>query len=163
MRMEEATKKGRAQNFFYKKLQRRPGQPMAEWVNVFEKAVLDMKAEGLNVELKSMSWHLFVKSYLTPERHERVLGCAESEYEFAAIRGALIKLFPHTITNQKRRSVPDRKLGRVIDRKTNDRFRNRFLKPRDGRTGRYTAYETDLMQEKTPTPRRKIRARKGQT
>ena len=27
---------------------------MAEWVNVFEKAVLDMKAEGLNVEFKSI-------------------------------------------------------------------------------------------------------------
>ena len=48
--------------FFYKKLQRRPGQPMAEWVSVFEKAVLDMKAEGLNVELKSMGWHLFKKA-----------------------------------------------------------------------------------------------------
>ena len=47
----EATKKGQVQEFFYKKLQKRPGQPMAEWVNAFEKAVLDMKAEGLNVEL----------------------------------------------------------------------------------------------------------------
>ena len=52
MGMEDATKKGHAQEFFYKKLQRRPGQPMAEWVNVSKKAVLDMKAEGLNVELK---------------------------------------------------------------------------------------------------------------
>ena len=32
---------------------------MAEWVNVFEKAVQDMKAEGLNVGLKSLGWHLF--------------------------------------------------------------------------------------------------------
>ena len=31
----------------------------------------------------------------------------------------------------------------MTDRKTNDRFRNRFRKPRDGRTGRYTAHETD--------------------
>ena len=52
---------------------------MDEWVNVFKKAVLDMKAEGLNVELKSMGWHLL-------EGLERVLRCAEGEYEFAAIR-----------------------------------------------------------------------------
>ena len=30
MGMEEAPKKGQVQEFFYKKLQRRPGQPMAE-------------------------------------------------------------------------------------------------------------------------------------
>ena len=42
--MEDATKKGPVQEFFYKKLQRRPGQPMAEWVGVFQKAVLDMKS-----------------------------------------------------------------------------------------------------------------------
>ena len=74
MGMEDATKKGQVQEFFYKKLQRRPGQPMAEWVNVFEKAVPDMKAEGLNVELKNMGWHLFEKSSLTLVRQERVLG-----------------------------------------------------------------------------------------
>ena len=78
MGMEEATKKGQVQEFFYKKLQRRPGQPMAEWVNVFEKAVLDMKAEGLNVELKSVDWHLSAKSNLTPERQEHVLGATEA-------------------------------------------------------------------------------------
>ena len=60
---------------------------MAEWVNVFEKAVLDTKAEGLNDELKSMGWHFFEKSNLT---------------EFAAIRGALIKLFPDTIISQEK-------------------------------------------------------------
>ena len=44
---------------------------MAEWVQVCEKAVLDMKAEGLeNVE----NWHLFEKSNLTPDRQERVSG-----------------------------------------------------------------------------------------
>ena len=32
---------------------------MAEWVNVFVKTVLYMKAEGLNLELNSMGWHLF--------------------------------------------------------------------------------------------------------
>ena len=52
MGMEEATKKGQVQKFFYKKLHRRPGQPMAELVSVFEKAVLDMEDEGLNVELQ---------------------------------------------------------------------------------------------------------------
>ena len=75
MRMEDATKKGQVQEFFCEKLQRRPGQPMAELVNVIEKAMLDMKDEGLeNVELKSMDWHLFDKSNLTLERQERVLG-----------------------------------------------------------------------------------------
>ena len=56
MDMKDTTKKGQVQEFFYKKLQRRPGQPMAEWVNVFEKAVLDMKAEeqfGLWEQLKA--------------------------------------------------------------------------------------------------------------
>ena len=39
MGMEDATKKGQVQEFFCKKkLQRRPRQPMAELVNVFEKA-----------------------------------------------------------------------------------------------------------------------------
>ena len=47
--------------------------------------MLDMKAEELNVELKSMGWHLFEKSSLILERQERVLGGAEGEYEFAAI------------------------------------------------------------------------------
>ena len=61
MGMEDATKKGQVQEFFHKKLQTRSGQPMAEWVSVFEKAVLDTKAEGLNDELKSMGWHFFRK------------------------------------------------------------------------------------------------------
>ena len=43
MGMEDATKKGQVQEFFYKKLLRRPSQPMAEWVTVCGKAVLDMK------------------------------------------------------------------------------------------------------------------------
>ena len=72
MGTEDATKKGQVQKCFYKKLHRRPGQPMAEWVYVFEKAVLDMKAEGLNVGIKIMCWHLFAKSNLTLERQERV-------------------------------------------------------------------------------------------
>ena len=45
---------------------------MAELVNIFEKAVLDLKDEGLFVELKSMDWHLFEKSILTLERLERL-------------------------------------------------------------------------------------------
>ena len=60
--MEEVTKKGQVQEFFDKKTPRRPGQPMAEWVNVFEKVVPDLKAEGQNVQLKSMGWSLFENS-----------------------------------------------------------------------------------------------------
>ena len=77
---------------------------MAELVNVCEKAMLDMKDEGLNVEPKSTDWHLLEKSTLTLERQERVLGEGEGEYEFAAVRGALIKLFPDTLINQEKRS-----------------------------------------------------------
>ena len=88
---------------------------MGEWVNVIEKAVLDMKTEGLNVELKSMGGHLFEKSNSTLERQERVLGCAENEHEFAAIRGALIDLCPDTIISLEKRSVPDQMPGHVTD------------------------------------------------
>ena len=63
-----------------------------EWVNVFEKAMLDMKADGINVELKSVGWHLFEQSNLT---------LAEGEYKFADIRRALIKLFPDTIVSRE--------------------------------------------------------------
>ena len=45
MEVEDATKKEQFQEFFYKKLQSRPGQPMAGWVNVFERAVLDRRAK----------------------------------------------------------------------------------------------------------------------
>ena len=69
--------------------------------------------------------------------------CDEGEHEFAAIRGALIKLFLDTIISQEKRSVPDRKQGQVTDRKPNDCFRKQFRKPRDGRTGRFSAQETD--------------------
>ena len=48
-----------------------------------------------------------------------------------------------TITNQEKRSVLDRKPSHIPDRKANDRLRNGFRKPRDGKTGRYTAHETD--------------------
>ena len=65
MGMEDATKKGHVQEFTCKKLQRRPGEPMADWANVSEKAMLDMKDEVLNVELKSMDWHLLAKGNLT--------------------------------------------------------------------------------------------------
>ena len=90
-----------------------------------------------------MDWHLFEKSNLTLERQERVLGAAEGEYEFAAVRGALMKLFPDTIINQEKRPVPDRNPSHVTDQKANDWFRNRFRKPRDGKTGRYMAHEVD--------------------
>ena len=140
MEVEDATKKEQVQEFFYKKLQRRPRQPMAEWVNVSERAVLDMRAEGQNVELKILDWHLFEKSSLTLERQERVLGAGEGEYDFAAIRMALIKLFPDTMISQEKRSIPDRK---PMERRPNDRFKNRLRRPRDRKTGRYTGQETD--------------------
>ena len=111
-------------------------------INVFEKAVLDVRAEGLNVDLQSMGWHLFEKGNLTLERQERLLGASEDEYAFAAIRGALIKLFPDSIMCQERGSPPERQTYHASDWKPNDRPRNRFHK-RDGRTGRYTAHETD--------------------
>ena len=133
-------------------------------VNVFEKAVLDMKAEGLNVELKSMGWHLFDKSSLTLERQERVLGAAEGEYVFTAIRGALIKLFPDTVISQEKRSAPDRKPGHVTDQKTNDRFKKRFRNLVRGRQGVTQPMRLmHMMQKRTRTPRRKSRARKSQT
>ena len=80
MGMEEATKKGQVQECLCEKLQRRPGQPVAEWVHVFEKAVLDMKAEGLNVELKSMDWHLFGKEQFDPRNCP--WRCGEFQYQF---------------------------------------------------------------------------------
>ena len=143
MGMEDAMKKGQAQECFCKKLQWRPGHPMAELVNVFEKAVLAMKDEGLFVELNSMDWHLFEKSILTLERLERVLAAAEGEYEFAAVRGALIKLFLNSVINQEKRSVPDRKPTHVTNWKAHDRFRNGFRKPPDGKTGRCISHEAD--------------------
>ena len=72
-----------------------------------------------------------------------MLWAAEGEYDLAAIRGVLIKVSPDTIINQEKRSVPDRKPSHVTDWTANDRFRNRFRKPRDGKTGRYMAHETD--------------------
>ena len=42
---EEAIRKRQVQEFFCKRLKRRPEQAMAEWVNVFEKAVVDTIAE----------------------------------------------------------------------------------------------------------------------
>ena len=90
-----------------------------------------------------MGWHLFEKSSLTLERQEGVLGAAEGEYEFAALRRALINLFPDTIISQEKRSVPDRKPGHMTDWKSHDRLSNLFRKPRDGKTGRYIAHETD--------------------
>ena len=131
--MEDATRKDKCRSSF-RRLRRRPRQPVAEWVNVFEKAVLDREAEGLNVELESMGWHLFEKSNLTLQRQERVLGAGEGKFEFATIRGALIKLFPDTTIVKKKSSVPDRKPSHVSNRQPNERSKNRFRKPRQGVT-----------------------------
>ena len=134
---------------------------MAEWVNVFEKAMLDMKAEGLNVELKSMDWHLFEKSNLTLERQERVLGAVQGEYEFAAVRGALIKLFPDTLINQEKRS------GSRVMQLTGKRMIVSELDSANLVTGRLGATLPmrlmHTMQKRTRTPRRKSRVRKSQT
>ena len=42
--------------------------------------------------------------------------------------------------SQEKRSAADRK---PTVRRPNDRFKNRFRRPRDGKTERYTAHETD--------------------
>ena len=91
---------------------------MDECVNVIEKAVPDMKAEALNVGPGIFS----KKSNMSHERQERVSGTAEGELEFAAIRGALIKLFLDTIIRHEKRSVLDRKPGHVTGWKSSDRF-----------------------------------------
>ena len=131
--VEDATKKRQVQEFFEKRLQRRPGH--GQMGQRSSESVLATKAEGLNVELKRMGWLIFEKNSMTMERQERVFGAAEGEYEFAAIRGALMKLFPDTIISQEKQSAPDRKLGHVTDRRPNDRFKSRFRKPRHGRQG----------------------------
>ena len=82
MEVEDAP--GHVQEFFYKKLQTRPGQPRPNG-SIFLRAVLHMMAERPNVELENMGWHLFEKSSLTLERQERVLRAAESEYDFTAV------------------------------------------------------------------------------
>ena len=63
--MEDATKKVSVQEVFCKKLQRRQGRPLAERVNVFANAVVDMQTECLNVKLQSVGWHLFEKKRTT--------------------------------------------------------------------------------------------------
>ena len=91
-----------------------------------------MKTEGLNVELKNIGWHPFKPRNLTLERQERLLATTEGEYEFAGIRGALVKLFPD--------SIIQRKPQLVADKKSNDRLRtNSTDLVMD--TGRYTAHE----------------------
>ena len=55
---------------------------MADWVNVFEKAVLDMKAEGLSVELKSIGWQPFRKEQFDSQRDRNVCwGQLKGEHE----------------------------------------------------------------------------------
>ena len=103
--IEDATKKGQVQEFFRKKFQRRRGQSVAEWVNVFEKAVLDTKTDSLNNELMTMGWHPFEKGNWTLERQERLLEAAECENDFAVIQSALTKVFPDSIICQEKRPL----------------------------------------------------------
>ena len=62
---EEATKKGQIEEFCTRNSTDVQDHP---WPNgpTSVKAVLDMKAEGLNVELRTMGWHLFEKSKFDP-------------------------------------------------------------------------------------------------
>ena len=120
MGMDEATEKGS---------QRRSGQSMAEWVNVFERAVLDMKAEGFQVNLANMGRHLFEKGNLTLERQERFLAVTEGEHDFTSVRGALIKFFFESIIKFERRAL-------VPKRRPLETSRNTFFKTRDKRTRR---------------------------
>ena len=76
-----------------------------------------MKAEGLKVELNRKGWHLFDMKNWTKAN-----------------------MFSQPF---EKCSVQDRKPSRVLDRKPNVRFKNRFRKLRDGMSGRYTAHETD--------------------
>ena len=112
-----------------------------------------------------MGWDLFEKSSSTLERHERVLGAAEGEYEFAAARGAWSKLFPDTIISQEKRSIPDRK------RWSSDRQEKRTIASEIDAADLVTGGQgvtqpmklTHMMQKKTRTPKRQSCARKSQT
>ena len=73
MGMEEATKKRKVEEFLCKKLDRRPGQPLPDG-STSEKAVLDIKAERLNVELRTMGWHLFEMSKFDPRATRTCVG-----------------------------------------------------------------------------------------
>ena len=70
--VQGAAEKGHLQGCLYKKLHHRLGASLADGVNVFEKAVLNMTIEGLDV-LTNMAGHLFEKSNLMLERQERPL------------------------------------------------------------------------------------------
>ena len=122
---------------------------MAEWVQVFEKAVLDMKDEGLQVELDHLGWHLFEKSNLTTERQERLLGHTEGEYEYRAVRRGLLKLFPDTVILQEKRQDPmGRGGGKGAPGKPSQKFGGRWgNRGRDHRTGRFQAHAAEEEQD----------------
>ena len=60
--MESATRAGEMQEFFYKRLRRRAGQAMSDWVNVYDKAMLVMAEHSCPLAESSKGWHLFSKN-----------------------------------------------------------------------------------------------------
>ena len=76
---------------------------MSDWVNVYDKAMLDMAEQSCPLAESSTGWHLLEKSALSLERQERLLGLSDGEYDNAKIRRGLVKLFPgHIIAGEKR-------------------------------------------------------------
>ena len=61
MGLESATRAGEVQEYFYKRLQRRTGQTMSEWVNVYDKAMLDMAESNCPIAEATKGWRLFEK------------------------------------------------------------------------------------------------------
>ena len=101
---ESHGKNRQVQELLFKRLQRRPGQSMAKRVNVCEKAVLDRKAEKLNVELKSVETSLTGKSHLT---HWGPLAAFNEE------RRSTIS---QSQSSFKKKKPPEQKLGRATNR-----------------------------------------------
>ena len=71
MGLEDATRAAEVQTFFYDKLKRRHKQTMSEWVNVFDKALLDLKEQKRGAPEAAKGWFLFLRSNLSLERQER--------------------------------------------------------------------------------------------
>ena len=62
MGLEDATRAGEVQKFLYEKLQRRNQHTMAEWVNAFDKTMLDIVEQKCPVAETSTGWFLFEKA-----------------------------------------------------------------------------------------------------
>ena len=146
MGLESATRAGEVQDFFYKKLQRRAGQTMSEWVNVYHKAMLDMEEQKCPLAETSKGWHLFEKSALSLERQERLLGLSDGEYDYAKIRRGLVKLFPDHIIAGERRAEPrpfQRTFQSSRGRGFGDKGHGKGKNSVRGDRGRFVAHETN--------------------